>query len=62
MNPKQNNESGKTEDNVDEQTKLNNKAFAEAENDIEQDPELHDDPEPEADLDEGELARFEGEE
>ncbi len=48
--------------NINEQTKLNNAAFLEAENDIEEDPELHDEPEAGDDLDEGELARFEGEE
>ena len=48
--------------NGDEQSKLNKDAFLEAENDIEQDPELKDEPEAGDDLDEGELARFEGEE
>ena len=48
-----------SDNNVDEQTKLNNDAFSEAENDIEEDPELNDDPEAGDDLDEGELARFE---
>ena len=37
-------------------------AHKEAEKDIEQDPDLSMDPEPGDDLDEGELARFEGEE
>lgn len=61
MKSKQNSNPEPREDNVDEQTKLNIEAFSEAENDIEEDPELNDDPEPGDDLDEGELARFEGE-
>jgi hypothetical protein len=37
-------------------------AHKEADKDMEKDPELNDKPEPGDDLDEGELARFEGEE
>lgn len=42
-------------DNVDENVA---KAFEQAEADIETDPELNDEPAPEDDLDEGELARL----
>ena len=38
------------------------KAHKEADKDIEQDPDLSDTPDPADDLDEGELARLEGEE
>ena len=47
----------------DEDSKeLANYAYEQAEKDIEKDPELNSQPEPGDDLDEGELARLEGEE
>lgn len=62
MNPKEDEGRKLGEDNVDAQTKLNRDAFVEAESDIEQDHELRDEAETGDDLDEGELARLEGEE
>ncbi len=55
----------KSSGNKNDQEKENeiiSTAHKEAEKDIEQDPELSTEPEPGDDLDEGELARFEGEE
>jgi len=54
----------KSTNNKNDQQKQNENILAarkEAEKDIEQDPDLSTKPEPEDDLDEGELARLEGE-
>lgn len=51
-------------DNTKSETSLKNTiaAHKEADKDMEKDPDLNDKPKPGDDLDEGELARFEGEE
>lgn len=59
------NTDGKSPQNKTDQQKENDNisaAHKEAEKDIEQDPDLSLEPEPGDDLDEGELARLEGEE
>lgn len=60
MHDKKNNTSG----NGDQQKENANidEAHKQADKDIDNDPDLNSDPEPEDDLDEGELANFEGEE
>ncbi|MEJ7626806.1 MAG: hypothetical protein WKF35_08085 [Ferruginibacter sp.] len=48
--------------NIQTDSKITDAAHNEAEKDMEKDPDLNTKPVPEADLDEGELAKLEGEE
>lgn len=56
------NKSSHTKSDQQKEKEIVSAAHAEAEKDIEQDPDLSLKPDPADDLDEGELARFEGEE
>ncbi len=60
-NAKTSDRSKEVENNPDEPKKISEKAHIQAEKDIAKDPDLTNKPDPAADLDEGELARLEGE-